>query len=158
MADQLDLLSLLATPAAPPAAAPAPPPRAVVVLPAQPCGCPPGRVCLGYIAHALRQVCPATISVLAGVTVLREVGDDRLALDPAGWTMAMLHRSSLVREQLTRTIAPGDAEVLGVLTRLQLAWAGLEPDGAVLVHPSALEHVHDMLAGLRCAAIEGQIG
>lgn len=154
MADQLDLLGLLATPA-PPAAAPAPPPRATIILPPQPCGCPPGRRCRGAIAHSLRQVCPATITVLAGVTVLREVSDDLLALDPAGWVMAMLHRDSLVRQQLAGTLGAGDGEVLGVLSHLQLAWAGQAPDGAVLVHPKALEHVHDMLAGLRCAAMEG---
>lgn len=155
MADQLDLLGLLSSPAAPPAPVPAPAPRVAVALPPQPCGCPPGRLCLGHIAHSLRQVCPATITILSGITVLREAEDrDRLALDPAGWTMAMLHRDSLVRQQLAGTLAVGDGEVLGVLNHLQLAWAGLEPDGAVLVHPSALEHVHDMLAGLRCAAME----
>jgi hypothetical protein len=139
---QLCLLDFLASPPAPPPAAP--PPRAARIAP------PPRR----SPAAAFAPVDLRTLAILAGVSLLREIEGDRVALEPAGWHGAMAERARLVQHQMAGTLTPGNAAVLATLQRLHLALVGETADQAVIVPAYALEDLHDALAGLRLAAME----
>lgn len=142
---QLDLFG--AAPAAPPPPPVPAAPAARIVAPPRPSP-----------AAAFAGVDLSALAAIAGVQLLAEIEDDRIALEPAGWQAAMAERARLVQHQLAGTLTPGNAEALAALQRLQLAQVGQTPDGAIVTAHWALEHLHDALAGLRLAATENPDG
>lgn len=147
MSSQPDLFAL-----APPPPRAAPAPIAPPIPPARPVQRP------SPAAERLAGLTPASVAAIAGITLLDELDGDRVALGPVGWKAAMEHRATLVRHQITRSLTPGDAEALAALSRLQIAWQGQTPAGAIIVAAHDFESLQNALAGLRCAMMEPQDG
>jgi hypothetical protein len=103
---------------------------------------------------AFADIEPATLAILAGVQLLAEIEEGRIALDRPGWDTAMAERARLVDRQIAGTLSRGQAEALAALQRLQLAQVGQTPNGAVITPTYALADLHDTIAGLRLAVRE----